>query len=218
MINYKMVFVLMLVNVSQVNAIVLNGNVAGQFSEEAGKASLEWGTPQFPVPIGKKSSLSYEGIDNFTTEGGERFKIATLIYSNTRITQSSSYDLSVSNKSLDLLVDFTSPIEISGFSFNYDLMITETDNSSGDTDDRVRLIPANDFNASFSLNNQDFIFELIGFDNGSGGFENSFTQSEDTISSVDLYAKITAVPIPSALWLFMTALSGFIITGNRKRK
>jgi len=220
MFNYKVVFIFLLINAYQVNAVALTGNTTGMFSGD--KAFIEWGIGKVIPGVGDsfsvsdKSSLTYENIGGFSTNDNEPFKISTLTYKNTEITSLSSYALNVGDKSLDIGMEFTSP-SIANYIFNYDLQIVETNNSAVDSDDRVRLIPANNFNPSFIISGQSFSFELLGFSNGSGGFDTSFIQPEGSSASADIYAKITAVPVPSALWLFMTALSGFIMTGNRKR-
>ncbi len=212
MFNYKMVFIFLLINASQVNAVVLTGSTQGNFF--GGNTVINWGVSQFPG--GAKSSLDYQGIGAFSINNSQPFKIGTLTYNNTRIASNSSYNLTFTDKSFDIGLDFTVPAS-ANYTFNYDLQDDETVNSLSDSADRLALIPANNFNPTFTLSGQNFSFELLGFSNGSGGFNNSFIQAEDTSSSVDLYAKITAVPVPSAVWLFITALTGFFITGNRKR-
>jgi len=214
MFNYKMIFLLMLINTCQVNAVVLTGDVTGVFSGD--QTFIEWGTVK--AFRGAKSSLTYNSIDDFSENDGAVFRIATLIYNNTEITESSSYALKVLDKSLDIGIEFTNPASTEIFVFNYDLMIVETDNAARDSADRVSLVPADNLSPNFVLDGQEFTFELIGFGNSLEGITKSFVQDENVSDSVELYAKITAVPVPSALWLFMTALSGFIMTSKRKSR
>ncbi len=212
MFNYKMVFIFLLINASQVNATVLTGSTTGIFSGD--QALLEWGNPQNPF-TGSKSSLKYNGV-GFSINNNQPFKIGTLTYSNTRITSSSSYNSTFTNKSFDIGLGFTAPAS-ANYTFNYDLQVVETDNSLATSSDTVALAPANNFNPVFTLLGQNFSFELLGFSNDSINFNNSFNQAEGSSSPVDLYAKISAVPVPSAILLFITALTVFFITGNRKR-
>jgi|GEM_PF-3908585 len=219
MVNYKIAFIFLLINVSQVNAVVLTGNTTGAFAGD--KSFIEWGVGRFipGVGVSAPSSLTYESIGGFSTSTNDRelFIVGALTYKNTAITSLSSYELNVGDKSLDIGMEFTSP-SIANYIFNYDLMIVETNNKEVDSADRVTLLPADNFSPNFVVDGQEFTFELVGFGKTSEGILKPFVQEEGSSETVNLYAKITAVPIPSALWLFMTALSGFIITGNRKRK
>jgi len=226
MFFYKMIFILLLISTFPVNAITLTGDAEGSFLSEvtntlAGSLAettefglLSWGSGVFGV---EKSFLKVEGT-TFSVSDSNPFKVASLTYKNDEIFNTTDFSKAFSNVELKWGLNFSSPSSIDNTSFNYNLTIVETSNNSSNPEDTVTLIPTNDFNPLLINSNEGgFYFELLGFSDGSGGFYNSFIQPEESTSTVDLYAKITAVPIPSALWLFMTALSGFIITGNRKR-
>ncbi len=212
MFNYKMVFVLMLINASQVNAVVLTGDVTGVFSEDS--ALIEWGVKK-NLFSGSKSFLAYESNDSFSVAASAPFKIGALTYNNTEITETSSYAITVMDKSFDVGIALTNPSGSSYF-FNFDITINETNNSEADSADKLTLIPADNFTPTFVFNGQEYVFELLGFDDGLGGFDNYFVQEENVSSSGDLYAKISIVPVPPAFWLFMTALTGFFLSSNRK--
>jgi len=226
MFNYKMIFILLLISTFPVNAITLTGDAEGVFlsevtNTEAGSLAetaefglLSWGSGALGE---EKSFLKVEGT-TFSVSDSNPFKIASLTYKNDEIFNTTDFSKAFSNVELKWELNFSSPSSIGSTSFNYNLTIVETSNSSSNPDDTVTLIPVSNFNPLLiNSNGEDLYFELLGFSDGSGGFNSSFTQPEESTSTVDLYAKFTVVPVPSALWLFMTALSGFIITGNRKR-
>jgi len=211
MINFKMVFILLLLNSYHVNAITLEGDASGYFPVSEGEtALLKWG-----FGFDGQSSLQYTAVNGFLIDENKAFKIGSLTYTNAEIIS----DSSLFETALRIQLDFVGPASIGTVDFNYELAIDETNNNNAVSADSVTLTPvagASSFLAH--VNNLDYAFELLGFSSDGVSFDNVFDQLEYTSSTVNLYAKITAVPIPSALWLFMTALSGFIITGNRKRK
>jgi len=219
MFNFKIVFVILLISSYQVNAvpIVLTGNVAGEFWDES--TYIEWGRGSNRGESHLFSSLNFVSVGDFSTESSQPFKMATLTYSNAVILASTSYQETVvkaGNNSLDIQLGFTSPGVINGLVFNYDLLIVETDNNLSDSADKVLMVPADEFNPLFFIDNQAFYFEFMGFSQGEGVYDNFFTQEEATSSTIDLYARITAVPVPSAVWLFVTALSGVFIKGRQR--
>ena len=210
MIFFKMVFILLLLNTYQVNAITLGGDASGYFPVLEGEtALLEWG-----IGTAGTSSLQYTAMNGFSITENEVFKIGSLTYANATFPDF----FGLSETSLRIQLDFVEPASIGTIDFNYELAIDETNNDEADSADRVTLLPADNFSPNFVVDGQEFTFELVGFGKTSEGILKPFVQEEGSSETVNLYAKITAVPIPSALWLFMTALSGFIITGNRKRK
>ena len=203
MFNYRMFLLLLLVSTFQVNAVVLTGDTAGFFGDDpdAQIVAVEWGGD-----FTAHSSLEYLGVEAFFTETKQPFIVGTLIYNNRKTEEV----LSEVNLNIDL--SFTQPAGTDNFVFNYDLSIVETDNSLPDSADRVSLIPAEGFNPSFLIGGTEFYFELLGFKKD----DNFFEQQENSKSPVNLYAKISAVPVPSAVWLFITALSGFFLMGKRR--
>jgi len=230
MFNYKMLFIFLLISTSQVNAIALVGNAEGDFLVDVMRDSegnvtdagllagtTEAGFLSWGGSFGDQSSLRYQS-EEFSITDNIPFKVATLTYSNTAIFSGTSFSNTFSSVALKLALDFSSPNSIDSSSFNYNLIVAETLNSSGTPEDSVTLIPTSGSNPLLvNSSGENFYFELLGFEGQTGSFNNFFIQQEGTSSTIDLYAKITAVPVPSALWLFMTALSGFIITGKQKR-
>jgi len=218
MFDLKMVLILLFVNTYQVNAIGVTGSANGGFlnTGSGGVVSdFQWGDP---IPfMGEQSSLAIIGINSFSMVNNQPFKIAQLTYKNTDIKTDTSFSSSFSNVALAMTLNYGDSSLFGSYDFSADIEIIETSNGGGDTDDRVSVVLDNSVSSILSINGADYVFELLGFSIGESRFDQFFIQSEGNMSSADIYAKITAVPIPSALWLFMTALSGFIITGNRKR-
>jgi len=223
MFNYKMVFIFLFINTSQVNAVALTGDTMGFFTDKTtGIATLtetiKWGS--YKSILDPQSSLSYEGAAFDGVKENTEFKIGTLIYDNTVIYDTTSFAEYVSDNrlgnSFEVRLDFSAPSKSGGFVFNYDLSVIETDNSLPDSADRVSLIPAEGFNPSFLIGGTEFYFELLGFKKDEKVYDNFFVQQENSKSPVNLYAKISAVPVPSAVWLFITALSGFFLMGKRR--
>jgi len=221
MLNLKMVLILLLVNTYQVNAIGITANTNGGFlingSSEV-ESSVQWGESIIPSFLGgEQSSLAMIGINSFPMHNNQPFKVAELTYKNTDIKTDTSFSLSFSSVALAMTLNYGDSNSSGSYDFSAGIEVIETSNGGGDTDDRVSVIFDNSVSSVFSINETDYVFELLGFSNSESGFDQFFIQPEGSSSSADLYAKITAVPVPSALWLFMTALSGFIMTGNRKR-
>jgi len=219
MFNYKIIFIVLLLNSIQANAIVLTGNTEGVFEQSDGSL-LSWGTPYFLIG-GTQSSLKYTGFDNFSVEDGERFIIGHLAYTNGQISETSGFTDTVDKKGFNLGVDFTSPVN-SLFEFNYEVSLDETKNEGNihHNSDRMTLTAAADFNPLFLLNGEDYSFQLLGFERSpdSGEYDNFLTLQEINAGDkpIAVYAKISAVPVPSAVWLFITALSGFFISSKRR--
>jgi len=222
MFNLKIVLILLLINSNQVNAIGLNVSTSGGFLIDGSSESVadfEWGDPR--LFFGGQSSLAIGGVNSLIVNNSQYFKVAKLTYKNTDIksTKTSTNTFSdFSSVYLEMTLHYADSNSVGSYNFGADIDVTESSNGDSDTDDRVSVLFDNGLSPAFSFGGTDYVFELLGFENKTNGFDSFFIQPEGSVSSVDLYAKITAVPIPSALWLFMTALSGFIITGNRKRK
>ena len=223
MFNFKMVFVFLLINASQVSAITITGDTTGFFTIKNESIvtladAIVWGTGRGRAD--PQSSLSYEGFSFNDGTQATPFKIGSLTYGNTRIFGETSFATYVADNRLgdnfDLTVDFSSGQD--DIVFNYGLSIVETDNDLTDSADRVTITAVGNSNPLFLLEGGEFSFELLGFKKGPEEFDNFFIQQEGSSSSVDLYAKVSAVsavPIPSAIWLFITALSGFFISRKR---
>jgi len=220
MFNFKIIFIVLLLNSIQANAIVLTGNTEGTF-EKSNASLLEWGAPFF-LDDGIQSSLEYTGINNFSVEDGEHFIIGHLAYTNGEIGGETSFTKTVvDDNGFNLGVGFTSPVN-GLFEFNFEVSLDETKNVGNihHNSDRMTLTAAADFNPLFSLNADEYSFQLLGFERSpdSGEYDNFLTLQEINVGDkpIAVYAKISAVPVPSAIWLFITALSGFFISSKRR--
>jgi len=208
-----MIFLLLLISSFQVNAIVLTGDTTGFFVDgDVESNTVEWGGGFSP-----HSSLMLAAEGAFSAEMGVPFKIATLTYDNKK-----TFEV-LSEADLTIKLSFVQSEVIKSLGFNYKLTINETNNRSDNSDDRVMLTPVVEFEPLFNLNGEEYIFSLLGFKKGDDvlgySYENFFDQPENSNSSSELYAvidKLKPVPVPSAIWLFITALSGFFISSKRR--
>ncbi len=205
MFKYKIVFMALLLNAYQVNAITFTGNTAGLFGNDT--ALLQWGLG-FDGP----SSLLYEGVGEFSADVGVPFKVATLTYNNTEITPESDFSKTFSDMTLHSTVITESGASI----LDAGLTIIETDNNSNIPSDTISLLFSDEDASFFSFNGEDFTFKLLGFENSSGDFDKFFIQPENSNSPIGLYAEITAVPVPSAIWLFLTAFTELLTLNSRR--
>jgi len=120
-------------------------------------------------------------------------------------------------------VDLELSVDVPDFgqtSFNYGLEVTNTNNSSLDPDSmRVMNTPG-----SFIFNVEGYDYELAmsGFSvDGGSSFATVFDLAEGSTLNMDIYAqlnRVSAVPVPSAIWLFGSALIGLAGVSRRTRK
>ena len=218
MFNLKIVLLLLLITTYQVKAVGLTGNTSGGFLVDGGGEvpSFQWGEARSFG--GGRSSLAIVGKNGFAMNNNQPFEIAELTYNNTDIKTATSFSSSFSSVNLDMILNYADSSSFGIYNFSADIEIIETSNGNIDSDDTVSVLLDSDVSPVFSINGTDYIFEFLGFSNGNGGFDHSFIQAEGSSSSTSLYAKVTAVPVPAALWLFMTALTGFFMTSDRKRR
>ena len=224
MFNFKLLFILLFINSYQVSAVAITGNTTGAFLitknsstgvTESESASFEWGNGS--SVFDGQSSLEVIGVKGLSINNAQPFKVAELTYTNTNITSSSAFSSTFANVDLAMSLNFDSSNSTGTYQFKSAIDIVETDNSLPDSADSVSVILDNT-NPFLSIDGQDYIFELLGFSNGNAGFNHVFVQPEKSSSSVDLYAQITAVPLPPAALLFLTSLSGLFISANRRKK
>jgi len=207
MFNYKTVFLLLLISTFQVNAIAITGNTTGFFTDGDSEVNLlQWGGSFSP-----KSSIEIS-TDSFSANDSQPFKIAALTYTNNEIREVFTSDVG-----LTIQLNFTDPALTDSFVFDYDLLIDETSNNANNSDDTVVLIAFGEADPLLAnINGIDFTIKILGFKNSSDEFDNFFIQPENSNSVADLYAEVTAVPVPSAVWLFITAFTGLVTFNNRR--
>ncbi len=118
---------------------------------------------------------------------------------------------------LDLTVDVP---DFGQTSFNYGLEVTNTSNTSS-VPDSMRVVNTPD---SFVFNVEGFDYELamLGFSaDGASNFATVFDLAEGGELKMGIYAqldRVSAVPVPSAVWLFGSALIGLVGVARRTRK
>jgi hypothetical protein len=207
MFNYKMVFLLLLISTFQVNAIAITGNTTGFFTDGDSEVTLlQWGGIFSP-----KSSIGISS-SNFSVNDSQPFKVASLTYTNNEISE-----IFANGVGLTIQMSFTDPTFTDSFVFGYDLFIDEISNNANNSDDTVVLSASGEAGSLLAnINGIDFTIKILGFKNSSDEFDNFFIQPENSNAAVDLYAEITAVPVPSAVWLFISAFTGLLAFNNRR--
>jgi hypothetical protein len=206
-----------------VQAALFQGTTNGIFDNPTGVGSMvttgvdtsnfTWGDGTPP------SSLGFVGAA-FDEDENDAFTFGTLNYfngANQPGTTADAVDLSVE-------LTFTSPAAfMEGFVFDLGLINTPNtsdQNASADIVNFDNTVPSN----FFSFDGTDYTLEILGFGTLTGGgftLENSFRVFEGDSATVELIGRITstpsAVPVPSAVWLFGSALIGFVGMSRRRK-
>ncbi len=104
--------------------------------------------------------------------------------------------------------------------FNYGLEVTNTDNIAAEYDSmRVVSTPDSFF---FSADGADYELAMLGFSvDGGNSFATDFELAEGRSLNMGIYAqldRVSAVPVPAAVWLFGSALIGLAGITRRTRK
>ena len=115
-------------------------------------------------------------------------------------------------------IDFQMDIMVDGLSLlpvEYRIEIDNTPNSWPDNMDTARILSGpNDI--SFFLDGSQYLLSLNGFSRDGGlTFETEASLAENAQTSAEIYATITVVPVPAAVWLMISglfALYGFART------
>lgn len=112
-------------------------------------------------------------------------------------------------------IDFQLNINVDGFDLfpvEYRLQIDNTSNQLANSSDTARLIGIAD-DISFMLGGNQYLLSFNGFSRDGGlTFESIATLPENQQTSAEIFATITAVPVPAAIWLMgsgLLALVGF---------
>lgn len=115
-------------------------------------------------------------------------------------------------------IDFQMDLTIDGLDLapiEYRIEINNTDNSLPNSFDTATLIGTPN-NISFMLNGTQHFLTFNGFSRDGGStFETTTNLAEGARTSAQIYATITAVPVPAAIWLMasgLLALFGFTRT------
>lgn len=214
-----------------VNAATIGGSSSGVFVnpqgpgvpnhiEGVGTNSISWGDG---AVIGKScfffwcktvssdpSSLTFQGKDSFSGDVGDNVTIGKMKFENGTIyagSEASSVDFA-------LTLDFTTPFsEVTTFIYNFAL--ENTINPNGDS---VLLLNAGNPLKFYTYEGQDYFFSLLGFQLGNTLTTEMFAKElkQQTLKLVGVFTT-SEVPLPAAVWLFLSGLMGFMAIRRRAK-
>ncbi len=140
---------------------------------------------------------------------GNPFSLGTFTYTNEQTILSGG--LVEIDFAMDILVDGISITQ--GLAPEYRIEIDNTRDGTLNPSDTARLIglPGD---ISFFANNTNYLLSFNGFSRDGGAtMEDTATLAEGAQTSAEIYATLTAVPLPASVWLFgigLSALFGFV--------
>lgn len=145
---------------------------------------------------------SVDGSNATTISYGEAFSLGSFTYTNQPTVLSGGM----------VEIDFQMDINLDGYGLmpiEYRIGIDNTSNPFADT----ATLLSGPQNFIFNMGGMDYMMTLQGFSRDGGStFETYATLPENHQTTAEIYATITAVPVPAALWLFgsgLIALAGF---------
>lgn len=219
--------------VLQANAVSLSGYAYGEFSHpQAGRADqihirnadlgyssssssvFSWGVNRHS-PYGSRFSFDGASSDayeaDFSISPGSAFSLGNFTYTNLPTYRSSGVKG----------VDFRVNINLSGVgwsSFDYSLSIDNTPNNGVNDADHVGLKNRSD-NVFFDYAGQSYMMEVLGFSRDGGlTFENYASVEERSSTTAEIYARVQVVPIPAAIWLFVSGSIALLSIARRSVK
>ena len=135
---------------------------------------------------------------------GDTFSLGSFTYTNEQTILSGGY-VEIDFQ-MDIAIDglFLAPVE-------YRIGIDNTRNSLPNSDDTATLLSMPS-DLAFMLDGSQYLLTFNGFSRDGGlSFEDMATLPEGSSTSAEIFATITAVPVPAALWLMISggALLGF---------
>lgn len=210
---------------AQAHAADVEGNTSGVWVDylPATAAVAGVGTPFFAWGIGfhgsPRSSLSFSGT-SFSSPLETKFKVGRISYFNGTIVTGTGADA----LDLRLSMDFTTPA-LGTVTGDYGFTLINTDNSADPvaSADIVKL-PSFFSATSFMVGGTEYRIKLTGFENVLGdGFlasdASQFHVLEGRFASADLYAVMTAAPVPEPeTYALMLAGVGLVAFAARRRK
>jgi hypothetical protein len=182
---------------------------ASSYIQGIGTSDVYWGDSL--TTYGQKNLIFQGNATGSTVTPGSAFAIGWLTHANNAITADSN--ITSANLSLQLSLAGYSAVN---FNYNFDIAQgPETDDLQTSYADTLTFSPVG--RTQFKLGDQAYSFELLGFYKDDAT-TNSTLKVPDTLTAlqIPLYAKITAVPVPAALWLLGSGLLG--LAGFAKRK
>jgi hypothetical protein len=149
---------------------------------------------------------SVDGSSATTITYGEAFSLGSFTYTNEETVLSGG----------QVEIDFRMDIQLDG----YGLMPIEyrigIDNRTNPADDTASLLSYPQ-NVAFEMNGMNYLLSLQGFSRDGGlSFESYANLAEGQQTTAEIYATITEVPLPAAVWLFGTGL--IALAGLARRK
>lgn len=148
---------------------------------------------------------SVDGGPAATVPFGSAFSLGSFTYTNEETILSGGI----------VNIDFQLNINVDGYNLfpvEYRLQIDNTSNQLPNSSDTARLIGMAD-DISFMLGGNPYLLSFNGFSRDGGlTFESIATLPENAQTSAEIFATITAVPVPAAIWLMgsgLLALAGF---------
>lgn len=149
---------------------------------------------------------SVDGSSATTITYGEAFSLGSFTYTNEQTVLSGG----------QVEIDFRMDIQLDG----YGLMPIEyrigIDNSTNPADDTASLL-SYPGSFAFEMNGMNYLLSLQGFSrNGGVSFETYADLPEGQQTTAEIYATITEVPLPAAVWLFGTGLIALFGFSRRK--
>ncbi|MCW9024648.1 MAG: VPLPA-CTERM sorting domain-containing protein [Gammaproteobacteria bacterium] len=154
---------------------------------------------------------SVGGSTNPNVSTGDTFSLGSFTYTN----EQTVFDGGVVD------IDFQMDITIDGQNLgpvNYGIQIDNTRNSLPNSDDTATLtsMPTSTL---VSLGGVDYLLTLNGFTRDFGSSYETWTSlPEGQQTTAEIYATLTAVPVPAAVWLFGSGLIGLFGLAKRKAR
>lgn len=167
-----------------------------------------------------QESLVFQSYANsVSTTPNDPFALGLLTHDN--LSSIGTGNITSANLNLQLSLKEPSTANYSVFNFQYIFGISQgpyTNPTTGATYNANTLTFSPIGSTQFNLGEQAYSFELLGFYDASNSntYSTLIVGNTLTASQIPLYAKITAVPVPAALWLLGSGLLG--LAGFAKRK
>jgi len=217
----------------QANAASLTGYAYGEFSHpiagyndlfsinnrDLGHSSssssvFNWGSARH-TPHGSQFRFDGTASDahetDFSVRTGTAFSLGEFTYTNLPTYRSKNV------KGVDFRIN-VNLTDIGWSSFDYSLNIENTPNGGPNEADYVSLSGApND--VFFEHAGQSYSLEVLGFTRNNGATFESYTfANENSFTSAEVYARVQVVPVPAAVWLFVSGGLVLISFTKSKRK